>query len=65
VQFTVATVERSKLNDSGTKLDSGVGCGWGLLFVEKLVPIIVNLFLEAPPNERFTSSPEVIQGLGR
>nr|XP_034597637.1 protein MON2 homolog isoform X2 [Setaria viridis] len=60
-----ALVERSKLNGSGTKLDSAVGCGWGLLFVEKLVPIIVNLFLEAPPNERFSASPEVIQGLGR
>lgn len=42
-----------------------VGSGWGILFVEKLVPIIVNFFLEAPPNERFSASPEVIQGLGR
>jgi hypothetical protein len=42
-----------------------VGSGWGILFVEKLVPIIANLFLEAPPNERFSVSPEVIQGLGR
>ncbi|RLN22029.1 hypothetical protein C2845_PM07G24560 [Panicum miliaceum] len=58
-------VERSRLNGSGTKLDSAVGCGWGILFVEKLVPIIVNLFLEAPPNERFSASPEVIHGLGR
>ncbi|XP_039808761.1 protein MON2 homolog isoform X2 [Panicum virgatum] len=57
--------ERSRLNGSGTKLDGAVGCGWGILFVEKLVPIIVNLFLEAPPNERFSASPEVIQGLGR
>ncbi|GJM92979.1 hypothetical protein PR202_ga09489 [Eleusine coracana subsp. coracana] len=60
-----AFVERSHLNDSGTKLDSMLDCGWGILFVEKLVPIIVNLFLEAPPNERFSASPEVIQGLGR
>ncbi|KAK3162088.1 hypothetical protein QOZ80_1BG0085230 [Eleusine coracana subsp. coracana] len=60
-----AFVERSHLNDSGTKMDSMLDCGWGILFVEKLVPIIVNLFLEAPPNERFSASPEVIQGLGR
>ncbi|XP_021311537.1 protein MON2 homolog isoform X3 [Sorghum bicolor] len=59
-----ALVERSNLNGGGTKLDM-VGSGWGILFVEKLVPIIVNLFLEAPPNERFSASPEVIQGLGR
>ncbi|CAL4973786.1 unnamed protein product [Urochloa decumbens] len=60
-----ALVERSKLHGSSTKLDAAVGCGWGVLFVEKLVPIIINLFLEAPPNERFSASPEVIQGLGR
>lgn len=59
------TVERSQLNDSGTKLDSMLDCSWGILFVEKLVPIIVNLFLEAPQNERFSASPELIQGLGR
>lgn len=59
-----ALVERSNLNGGGTKLDM-VGSGWGILFVEKLVPIIANLFLEAPPNERFSVSPEVIQGLGR
>lgn len=58
-------VERSHLNGSGTKVDNVVGCGWGILFIEKLVPIIVNLFLESPPNERFSASPEVIQGLGR
>jgi hypothetical protein len=61
----MVTVERSRLNGSGTKLDSAVSCGWGILFVEKLVPIIVNLFLEAPPSERFSASPEVIHGLGR
>nr|CAB3478457.1 unnamed protein product [Digitaria exilis] len=60
-----ALVERSKLNGSSTKLESPVSCGWGILFVEKLVPIIVDLFLEAPPNERFSASPEVIRGLGR
>jgi hypothetical protein len=59
------TVERSYPNVSGTKLDSVLDCGWGLLFVEQLVPIVANLFLEAPPSERFSASPELIQGLGR
>jgi len=38
---------------------------WSHLFAEKLVPIIVELFLEAPPIERCNVFPEVIQGLGR
>uniref|UniRef100_A0A0D3EUK5 Protein MON2 homolog n=1 Tax=Oryza barthii TaxID=65489 RepID=A0A0D3EUK5_9ORYZ len=45
-------VERSHLNNSSTKMDNAVGCGWGIMFIEKLVPIVVNLFLEAPQNER-------------
>lgn len=60
-----ASVERGYINGSGTKGDSVVGCGWGVLFIEKLVPIMVNLFLEAPPHERFSAAPEIIQGLGR
>ncbi|BAD82073.1 SF21-like protein [Oryza sativa Japonica Group] len=58
-------LERSHLNNSSTKMDNAVGCGWGIMFIEKLVPIVVNLFLEAPQNERFNSSPEVIRCLGR
>lgn len=61
----MVTVERSHLNNSSTKMDNAVGCGWGIMFIEKLVPIVVNLFLEAPQNERFNSSPEVIRCLGR
>ncbi|VAH64537.1 unnamed protein product [Triticum turgidum subsp. durum] len=60
-----ASVERGHINGSGTKGDTVVGCGWGILFIEKLVPIMVNLFLEAPPNERCSASPQVIQGVGR
>ncbi|EEC71558.1 hypothetical protein OsI_03914 [Oryza sativa Indica Group] len=58
-------LEQSHLNNSSTKMDNAVGCGWGIMFIEKLVPIVVNLFLEAPQNERFNSSPEVIRCLGR
>lgn len=61
----MATVEQGHINGTGTKGDTVVGCGWGILFIEKLVPIMVNLFLEAPPNERCSASPQVIQGLGR
>ncbi|XP_051226815.1 uncharacterized protein [Lolium perenne] len=60
-----ASVERGHINGGGTKGDTMVGCGWGILFVEKLVPIMANLFLEAPPHERFSAAPEIIQGLGR
>uniref|UniRef100_A0A0E0JPA3 Protein MON2 homolog n=1 Tax=Oryza punctata TaxID=4537 RepID=A0A0E0JPA3_ORYPU len=45
-------VERSHLNNSSAKMDNAVGCGWGIMFIEKLVPIVVNLFLEAPQNKR-------------
>uniref|UniRef100_M8CGH6 Protein MON2-like protein n=1 Tax=Aegilops tauschii TaxID=37682 RepID=M8CGH6_AEGTA len=59
-----SSVEQGHINGTGTKGDTVVGCGWGILFIEKLVPIMVNLFLEAPPNERCSASPQVIQGLG-
>ncbi|XP_020087242.1 protein MON2 homolog isoform X3 [Ananas comosus] len=42
-----------------------IACGWNHPFEEKLVPIIVELYLEAPANERFSVSPRIIQGLGR
>jgi hypothetical protein len=61
----MATVERGHINGSSTKGDTMVGCGWGIVFIEKLVLIMVNLFLEAPPHERFSAAPEIIQGLGR
>lgn len=38
---------------------------WSYLFAEKLVPIIIELFLEAPPTEKCNVFPEIIRGLGR
>ncbi|XP_058086558.1 uncharacterized protein LOC131233785 [Magnolia sinica] len=35
------------------------------LFGEKLVPILVNLFLQSPASEKCNVFPEIIQGLGR
>lgn len=37
----------------------------GYLFAEKLVPLIVGLFLKAPSVEKYIMYPEIIQGLGR
>ncbi|KAJ8556427.1 hypothetical protein K7X08_029818 [Anisodus acutangulus] len=35
------------------------------LFVEKLVPVLVDLFLQAPPAEKYKILPDIIQSLGR
>ncbi|XAR64453.1 hypothetical protein NMG60_11024804 [Bertholletia excelsa] len=35
------------------------------LLAEKLVPVLVDLFLQAPAAEKYSISPEIIQGLGR
>ncbi|KAG9148626.1 hypothetical protein Leryth_017375 [Lithospermum erythrorhizon] len=35
------------------------------LFAEKLVPVIIDLFLQTPPNEKYINFPDIVQGLGR
>lgn len=35
------------------------------LFAEKLIPVLVDLFLQAPAIEKYSISPEIVQGLGR
>lgn len=35
------------------------------LFAEKLVPVLVDLFLQAPLREKYNVFPSVIQSLGR
>lgn len=35
------------------------------LFAEKLVPVLVDLFLQAPAVEKYIIYPEIIQSLGR
>lgn len=35
------------------------------LFAEKLVPVLVDLFLRAPSIEKYIIYPEIIQSLGR
>ncbi|XXG73744.1 hypothetical protein AAC387_Pa07g2600 [Persea americana] len=65
-----ASISQSNTEDSGinsvsaTYDDAMVGFS-SHLFGEKLVPILVDLFLQAPSVERCNISPEIIQGLGR
>lgn len=65
-----ASISQSNTEDSGinsvsaTYNDAMVGFS-SHLFGEKLVPILVDLFLRAPSVERCNISPEIIQGLGR
>ncbi|KAK6911442.1 Mon2/Sec7/BIG1-like, dimerization and cyclophilin-binding domain [Dillenia turbinata] len=44
---------------------SGSPSGWKHLFAEKLVPVLVDLVLRAPPVEKYNIFPEIIQCLGR
>lgn len=66
----VASISPRKVGTSSPRLGEvptyctmALGCSH--LFAEKLVPIIVEIFLEAPPAERCNIFPEIIQGLGR
>ncbi|XP_028554157.1 protein MON2 homolog isoform X3 [Dendrobium catenatum] len=40
-------------------------CSSNHLFMEKLIPVIIELFLEAPSTEKCSIFPEIIKGLGR
>ncbi|XP_078175701.1 ARM repeat superfamily protein isoform X2 [Carex rostrata] len=55
----------SPLDSSESEANDTITYGWSPLFVEKLLPIIVDLYVHAPPIERFGISPELIKGLGR
>lgn len=37
----------------------------GYLFAEKFVPVLVNLFLQAPVSVKYKTFPEIVSGLGR
>lgn len=47
---------------STTALTTGIP---SYLFAEKLVPVLVDLFLQAPKIEKYIIFPELIQSLGR
>lgn len=65
VGISQSNTEDSGLNSvSATYNDATAGVS-SHLFGEKLVPILVDIFLYAPSVERCNISPEIIQGLGR
>uniref|UniRef100_A0A5B7BVG9 Protein MON2 homolog n=1 Tax=Davidia involucrata TaxID=16924 RepID=A0A5B7BVG9_DAVIN len=53
----------------GSSLSSGSNTtameGSGYLFAEKLVPVLVDFFLQAPAVEKYKIFPVIVQGLGR
>lgn len=50
--------------DSGSTAAINAGIP-SYIFAEKLVPVLVDLFLQAPTAEKYIVYPEVIQSLGR
>ncbi|KAG0481264.1 hypothetical protein HPP92_012122 [Vanilla planifolia] len=59
------TVEPPSLPCDEANPGENIVCNWNHLFMEKLIPVIIELFLEAPGAERCNVFPEMIQGLGR
>lgn len=55
----------ASLHSGIASLDDMIVHSWSHLFQEKLVPIIVELYLEAPTTEKCTVSADIIRGLGR
>lgn len=70
VVLDVTSISTSKVGPSSPRLGDVPSYGitafsCSHLFAEKLVPIIVEIFLEAPPVEKCIIFPEIIQVLGR
>jgi len=60
-------ISRDKVSASpGSESTAAVNAGIpSYIFAEKLIPVIVDLFLQAPTAEKYIVYPEVIQSLGR
>ncbi|CAK9187179.1 unnamed protein product [Ilex paraguariensis] len=56
-------VEVSSLSSASTT--AAVAGDSNHLFAEKLVPVLVDLFLQVPSVEKYNIFPEIVQGLGR
>ncbi|KAL6005243.1 hypothetical protein ACLOJK_005805 [Asimina triloba] len=56
--------QMSSSSSNGAAIDKIVGFS-NNLFAEKLIPVLVDLFLQAPTSEKLNAFPEIIQGLGR
>lgn len=55
-------VAASSGSGSTTAINAGIP---SYIFAEKLVPVLVDLFLQAPTVEKYIIYPEIIQSLGR
>lgn len=63
MSISLSKVEATSLSSgSTTALTEGIP---SYLFAEKLVPVMVDLFLQAPEIEKHIIFPELIQSLGR
>lgn len=61
-----ASVSPDKVTSSGPGSTAAVNAGLpSYIFAEKLVPVLVDLFLQAPVVEKYIIYPEIIQNLGR
>lgn len=65
---------KSKLSNGINKSPTSLGSPFsaskmagvpGYLFAEKFVPVLVNLFLQAPVSVKYRAFPEIVSGLGR
>ncbi|KAJ6846953.1 protein MON2-like protein isoform X4 [Iris pallida] len=65
VSLSRKKIETSTPQPGEVPSDDTLAFGWSHLFAEKLVPVVVDLFLEAPSTEKCSIFPEIIQGLGR
>ncbi|KAL3516234.1 hypothetical protein ACH5RR_023136 [Cinchona calisaya] len=59
----IALIPQKKGQASPRGLESVTNSSY--LFSEKLVPVLVDVFLQAPATEKYNILPETIQGLGR
>lgn len=58
----------NRLQDSSRNSVSSISTVEGTshhLFAEKLVPLLVDLFLQAPAAEKYNMFPDIVQSLGR
>jgi hypothetical protein len=64
----IASISQTKVQASSLSSGSTTVLTTGIpsyLFAEKLVPVLVDLFLQAPEVEKYIIFPELIQSLGR
>lgn len=63
--MSIMVAEPTSLPSTEANPGETIICSWNHLFMEKLIPVIIELFLEAPSTEKCNNFPEIIKGLGR